>query len=96
MTVKRLIGLSVIWTVLMTGAGMFGVWYIIEHPARGLRSEERSAQLGGGLGVVTSFGYAALWLPFAFKLGQKRCEERNRQLAKKKKPHKRRPRSPRP
>lgn len=75
-TLKTIIILSLFWTLLILGVGMFGLWYIFENPIRGVRAEDRAAKLGSGTGVLMSLGYAVLWLPFAYKIGKKRREAR--------------------
>ena len=76
MTGKRLILVSVVWTVLMVGVGLMGVWYVTEHPVRGSRTTDRANRLGSGVGALTVIGYAVLWLPYAAKVGKRRRAER--------------------
>lgn len=75
MTVKRLILASVLWTVVAIGLGLLGVWYIVEHPVPGASSEARSERLGQATAFLVTVGYAVLWLPFAYKVGQRRRAE---------------------
>ena len=76
MSVKKLVVVTIVWTVLSLGVGVYGIWYIVQHRIPGVRAEERSARLGAGLGVLMCIGYAAIWLPFAAKIGRKRRLER--------------------
>jgi type II secretory pathway component PulM len=88
MTIKTRVVATIVWSVLMLGVGAFGIWYILEHRIPGVRAEERSARLGGGIGVLMSIGYAVLWLPLAAKIGRKRRLEREAQRKAQKKARK--------
>jgi hypothetical protein len=72
MSLKNAIVASIVWFVLITVFSGVSIWYIISNPVAGATAEQRSAMLGSGVGTVAVIGFAAIWLPFAFKLGQER------------------------
>ena len=80
MDVRRLLIRSAIWTVLVLGLGMVGVWYIGTHPIPGVSNDARSRRLGEGAAPIALIGYAAIWLPACFRYGH---ERRNRTARKK-------------
>jgi len=67
MSLKNAIVVSIVWFVLITVFSGVSIWYIVSNPVAGATAEQRS-----GVGTVTVIGFAAIWLPFAFKLGQER------------------------
>ena len=67
MSLKNAIVASIVWFVLITVFSGVSIWYIVSYPVAGATAEQRSAMLGSGV-----IGFAAIWLPFAFKLGQER------------------------
>jgi len=69
---KNSIITTVIWTVIVLGIGIGMIIYIGTHPVSGATVEQRSQMAGSGVGFVAALGYAAIWLPFAFKKGQER------------------------
>ena len=69
---KNSIIATVVWTVIVLGIGIGMIIYIGTHPVSGARVEQRSQMAGSGVGFVAALGYAAIWLPFAFKKGQER------------------------
>lgn len=69
---KNLIIATVVWTVIVLGIGIGMIIYIGTHPVSGATVEQRSQMAGSGVGFVAALGYAAIWLPFAFKKGQER------------------------
>jgi hypothetical protein len=80
-TLKRALIATAIWTVLLVGISAGAIWYVATHPIRGVRMEDRASQLGSGLGMLGTIGYAAIWLPWAASVGKARREA----LAKSKK-----------
>ncbi len=78
MNFKKLLLISVVWTVVAAGLGMFGVSYILSHPIRGVSSDARSAELGRGVSVIITIGYAFIWIPAAYRYGQKRRDAQAR------------------
>ena len=72
MSLKNAIVASIVWFVLITVFSGVSIWYIVSYPVAGATAEQRSAMLGSGVGTLTVIGFAAIWLPFAFKLGQER------------------------
>ncbi len=77
MTLKLALILSAAWTLLIVAGAVLAIWYLSEHPVRGMSAEERASAVGGGMGIVAAIGYAAIWLPLAAKLGQQRREARS-------------------
>ena len=69
---KNSIIATVVWTVIVLGIGIGMIIYIGTHPVSGATVEQRSQMAGSGVGFVAALGYAAIWLPFAFKKGQER------------------------
>lgn len=93
MSLKKPLIITAIWTVLTLGGGALGVWYVVSHPIRGVRAEDRAAKLGTGIGTLTVIGYAGIWLPYAAKVGkQKRiareeaAKNKRKQRSRKRKP----------
>lgn len=77
MTVKKMIIISIAWTVFMLiVAFVIGFVFIGADASNGAA---RGRMLGQGIGVVVSIGYAALWLPWAAKIGKQKREEKERQ-----------------
>lgn len=72
MDVRRLVIRSAVWTVLVLGLGMAGVWYIGTHPIPGVSNNARSRRLGEACAPIALIGYAAIWLPACFRYGQER------------------------
>ncbi len=72
MTVKRRIIISLVWTAAMFMAGVFGVYYVANHPVPGVPEEIADERIGNVVGLVITIGYAALWLPYALKVGRDR------------------------
>ncbi|MDB5350475.1 MAG: hypothetical protein JWN86_1722 [Planctomycetota bacterium] len=75
---KRLILASALCFVAAIVIGFAGIGYILSHPIPGVSSDDRAAQLGSGAGVVTAIAFGVIWLPFAFKYGQKRRDQQAR------------------
>jgi len=69
---KNSIIATVVWTVIVLGIGIGMIIYIGTHPVSGATVEQRSQMAGSGVGFVAALGYAAIWLPFAFKKGQEK------------------------
>jgi hypothetical protein len=87
MSIKKLIVATVVWMALIFVGGGLGFWYIFEHPLPGVSADIRAGKLGQGFATVASLGLGAIWLPFAYKLGEKRRAERaKQQSAKTKRP----------
>ena len=86
MSLKTLLLATAGWTLftILCSVGAFA--YVMSHPLDGVPLEQRSQQLGSGIGTLAAFGYAAIWLPYAYKLGQQRREaaaaERKRSTAR--------------
>jgi hypothetical protein len=89
MNANKLVLFSVLWTVFMAGMGVLGAYYIVRHPIPGASLEERSGQIGTGVGILTGVGYGFIWIPWAYRVGQERRAEQKR-LAKKASRRKRR------
>lgn len=84
MDYKRLLIRSVIWTIVIgVGLGGLAVWYVVSHPVPGVRTEARTEALGRAVGVVIGLGYGAIWIPEAYRVGQKRRAEEARKAKKK-------------
>lgn len=81
---------TVVWTVIVLGVGIGMIIYIGTHPVSGATVEQRSQMAGSGVGFVAALGYAAIWLPFAFKKGQERRRSLDKvsAISKKKSPGK--------
>src|SRR4051794_23735302 len=79
MKLKYALWATLAWTLLACGGSGVGLWYITTHRIPGVSAEQRAAQLGQGAGPVTLIGYAAIWLPYAYQVGKKRREEKERQ-----------------
>lgn len=78
MTLKLALILSAVWTLIMVVIGVAVLLYIGTQGVGGTSARERGAMVGTGMGVLTSIGYAALWLPLAAKVGARRRAERAR------------------
>ncbi len=85
MTVKLALILSAVWTLLMVVIGVAVLLSIGSQGVGGTIGEERAAMVGTGMGVLTSIGYAALWLPLAARAGARRRAERARKQKSKSK-----------
>ncbi len=72
MSLRTAILASIAWFVLITIFSGVSIWYIVSNPVAGATAEQRGAMLGSGVGTVTVIGFAAIWLPFAYKVGQER------------------------
>lgn len=84
MSFKQRVILSVAWFVLCLVIGTAAFAMMVNnapHRDRGARA----SQLGSGMGVLTSVGWAGLWLPYAAAIGKKRREKRARASRKRKK-----------
>ena len=87
MTLKKVLIITGVWTVLMFGVAIGLITYVHKNPIPGVRSADRAAKLGTGLGTFTSFGYAVIWLPYAAKIGkEKRAQREAQKRAAQKKP----------
>ena len=82
MTLKLALILSAAWTLVIIAGAVLAIWYLSEHPVRGMSAEERASAVGGGMGIVAAIGYAAIWLPLAAKLGRERREAKSRKSKK--------------
>ena len=78
MTVKKRILISLGWFVLMIALGIGGVIWITSNTRSNAESTQRAGMLGTGLGCLGGVGFAVLWLPFAYRLGKQKREERER------------------
>ncbi len=76
MTVKKRILISIGWFVLVMAIGVGGVFWIQSNTHNNEKRTQRAALLGTGLGCLGGVGFAALWLPFAYRLGKQKREER--------------------
>ena len=87
---KNSIIATVVWTVIILVIGIGMIIYIGTHPVSGATVEQRSQMAGSGVGFVAALGYAAIWLPFAFKKGQERRRSLDKvsAISKKKSPGK--------
>ena len=87
---KNSIIATVVWTVIVLGIGIGMIIYIGTHPVSWATVEQRSQMAGSGVGFVAALGYAAIWLPFAFKKGQERWRSLDKvsAVSKKKSPGK--------
>ena len=74
MRLKHALLATAIWTVVALGVSLLLVWYIIAHPIPGASIEKRASLLGQGAATVMVLGYAAIWLPFAYRIGKQRRE----------------------
>ncbi len=72
MSLKFALIATAVWTFAAVALGGFAIWYIMAHPLPGAAPEDRAAQLGRGMGLLTGIGYAVIWIPFAASLGQQR------------------------
>ena len=72
MSLKTALLASAVWTIVAVVVSAVAIWYVMAHPVAGASVEQRSQMLGSGVGTVMAIGYGAIWLPFAFKLGQER------------------------
>ena len=79
---------TAIWTVVALGVSLLLAWYVIAHPIPGTSTEKRAGLLGQGAATVMVLGYAAIWLPFAYRMGKQR-REMQEVKKKKKAPRKR-------
>lgn len=76
MTVKRRVMVSLVWTSAGFVAGGLCVYYVMNHPVPGVPEKVAAERLGNVVGFVLTIGYAAIWLPYAFQVGQKRRAKR--------------------
>ncbi len=89
MKLKTALIASAVWTVVVVGVAGYTIWYVVNHPIRGMSKTDRASKVGGGLGVFAGIGYSAIWFPYAAAIGKKKREEReNARLAKKSKKRK--------
>lgn len=72
MTWKMAFVATAIWmgVVVVISAVLFTM--LIRNSPGGIPTNERASQLGGGIGTLAGFGFAAIWLPFAFSLRKQR------------------------
>lgn len=61
MTTKAAAIATAAWLLLVLGLGLLAVWYMGEHPVRGLGLERRAEMLGSGLGTVAAIGLGGIW-----------------------------------
>lgn len=83
MTVKKRILISIGWFVLVMAIGVGGVFWIQSNTHNNEKRTQRAALLGTGLGCLGGVGFAALWLPFAYRLGKQKREELQRAAKRK-------------
>ncbi len=89
MKLKYALWATAVWTFLGCGGAGAGLWYITTHRVRGASSQERAKRFGLGAGTLMGFGYAGIWLPYAWQLGKRRREmkrEEEQPVRKKKRP----------
>jgi hypothetical protein len=79
MTLTRRIVLSVLWTIVMAGAGLAGGWYLVKHPIAGMSVESSGERFGQAVGLAIAVGYGLLWIPWAYRVGRERRRERARE-----------------
>jgi type II secretory pathway component PulM len=72
MRLKHALLATAIWTAVALGISVLLVWYVIAHPIPGASTDKRASLLGQGAGTVMVLGYAAIWLPFAYRIGKQR------------------------
>ncbi len=86
-SIKKLVWLTVIWFFIMIGGGLLVSFLTFDKTAPRSVSEAKMQKLAAGIGTVTGIGAGLLWLPYAYRLGQKKREEAERKLvAKRKRP----------
>jgi len=76
-TLKRVVVGSVIWfiTLMFVSAGLL---YHVHHDSKTRRERiHRAGLLGKGMGTLTVIGWACLWLPWAYRYGKRKREERD-------------------
>lgn len=84
MTVKQLFVASILWTLMMVGAGMLMAWYMSERARFAPDAAQQAKRLGEAVGTITGIGYGLIWLPYAYKIGRARREEAKAPVKKKK------------
>lgn len=84
MTVKQLLGASILWTLIMAVAGVLMAWYMSERVRFARDAAQQAKQLGETVGTITGIGYGLIWLPYAYKVGQRRRAEAKAPVKKKK------------
>lgn len=72
MTIKGRVIVTVVWTALVLGAGVYALYYAHEHPIPGADENARAEKLGEAVGTVAVVGWAVIWLPLAFRRGWER------------------------
>ena len=83
MTIKKRILISIAWFALMIAMGIGGVFWIQSDTPNNEERTERAGVLGTGLGCLGGVGFAVLWLPYAYRLGKQKREERERAISRK-------------
>ena len=90
MSTKTAIIASVVVIVVIGVLGCGGgLWYIIQNPIRGVRTADRAAMLGSGLGMATGIPLFVIWILWAGRWRRERDERlaeeaRERKRAKRK------------
>ncbi|MFO0950786.1 MAG: hypothetical protein U0835_06445 [Isosphaeraceae bacterium] len=72
MSLRYRIIASVVWLVVGLGLGLLALWYLGSHPIPGASQQKRAEQLGQAVAYTISFGWAVLWIPWAYQKGQER------------------------
>jgi hypothetical protein len=83
MTIKKRVLISIAWFVLMIVVGIGGVFWIQSDTRNNEERTQRAGVLGTGLGCLGGVGFAVLWLPYAYRLGKQKREERERATSRK-------------
>ena len=72
MTWKTALIASAIWMGLVILISAVLIATLIRNAPGGIPTNERASQLGSAIGTLAGFGFAAIWLPFAFSLRRQR------------------------
>jgi uncharacterized membrane protein len=80
--VKTRIILSVVVLVVGFTLGIAFSYYAYKNPIPGVRIEERTQKIGVGCGILISFVFACIWLPWAAKMGKAKREAQQRKSSK--------------
>jgi hypothetical protein len=84
MNLKKSLIATGIWMLVVVALSAFAIWFVLSQDLPDAQLKERMTMLGSGIGLFASIGLAAIWLPFASRMGAEQRAKRERAARKKK------------
>jgi hypothetical protein len=85
MNLKKSLIATGIWMGVIVVLSIVGIWYILSLDLPDADAQARGGMFGTGVATLASIGLAAIWLPFAARMGAEQRAKRERAARKKKK-----------